>query len=46
MNYKLDKEEDLIKIMYNLKEVLVMLGINCLPDQVPLPLSYTPNNDN
>ena len=40
MDYDLESKEDLLKIMQNLKEILVMLSINRLQDELPLPLSY------
>ena len=40
MDYDLESKEDLLKIMQNLKEILVMLSINRLQDELLLPLSY------
>ena len=44
MDYDLESKEDLLKIVQNLKEILVMLSINRLRDELPLPLSYDLKN--
>lgn len=45
MEYDLSKLNDIEQIIQNLKEILVMLNINNVTDQKPLPLSYNYIND-